>query len=113
MSIIREIHEQPEWVRASLFVLSCVVVLSLVTYTWFLSFERETFLALNPGPEGEEQLAQLQDRGPGPLALVSRGLGSAAASIGSLIGLDTSEGFDIGDRNGDNHDRTYLLPLSD
>jgi hypothetical protein len=113
MSFIKEIHDQPEWVRAALFVLSCIVVVSLVTYTWFLSFERETFLALHPGPEGEAQLAQLQDRGPGPLALVSRGLGTAAASIGSLIGLKSEEGFDRDVQNGENHERTYLLPLSD
>ena len=113
MSIIKEIHEQPEWLRATLFVLASVAVVSLVTYAWFLSFERDTFLALHPGPEGEARLAQLQDRGPGPLALMSRGLGSAMASIGSLIGLDTSDGFDISVQNGEHQGQTYLLPLSD
>ena len=113
MNIVREIHEQPEWVRATLFGLSSLVVLSLVAYSWFLSFERQTFLALHQGPDAEERLAELQDRGPGPLAMMSRGLGTAAASIGSLIGLDAEEGFDIDGRNGENHERVYLLPLSE
>ena len=113
MSIIKEIHQQPEWVRVSLFALSCLFIVSMVVYTWFLSFERQTFLALHPGEEGEQQLAELQDRGPGPLALMSRGIGSAAASIGSLIGLDSGAGFDIDERNEDNRGQVYLLPLSD
>jgi hypothetical protein len=113
MSVIKEIHDQPKGVRLTLFVLSCTVVLSLATYAWFLSFERQIFLAYNDDPEAEERLAKIQDRGPGLLAAIGEGLGSAVASIGGFIGFDRDEGFDIGTRNDNNHERTYLLPLSD
>ena len=45
--------------------------------------------------------------------MMSKGLGTAAASIGTLIGLDAEEGFDIGQRNEENHEQVYLLPLSE
>ena len=114
MSVIREIHDQPEWVRLTLFFLCCATVLSAAGYLWLTGFERSIILTANPGEEGQARLAALQEqRGPSPLARLGGGLGSAAASIGRFIGFDREAGFDNGSRNGDNQDRPYLLPLSE
>ena len=112
MSIIKEIHEQPPWIRISLFTLSCVTMVSMVGYLWLTSVQRDVILALDP-LDGQDHVAQLERSRPRPLNSMREGLDSAAASIGSLIGFDSSEGFDFGSRNEDNQDRVYLLPLSE
>lgn len=112
MSIIKEIHEQPAWVRTSLFALSCLTLVSLAGYIWFTGVQRDVIVALDP-IDGPDQATRIEQSRPNPLNSVRKGLDSAAANIGGLIGFDSSEGFDSGSRNGDNQDRVYLLPLSE
>lgn len=112
MSIIKDIHEQPAWIRTSLFALSCVTVISLAGYLWLTTAQNDVIIALDP-QQGPEHVAELERSRPDPLNGVRQGLHSAAASIGSFIGFDSNEGFDIGPRNDDNQDRVYLLPLSE
>lgn len=112
MSLLKEIHEQPEWVRLSLFGLSCVVVLSIAVYVWFAKFERDAYVALNP-ESGAQRHAEVVQARPNPVTAVRKGVDSAAANIGEFIGLDASKGFDIGARNDDTQAQVYLLPLSD
>ena len=112
MSILKELHEQPEWSRFALFSLSSLMVLSIAGYAWYTSFERDTYIALNPenGAALHDQL--IQER-PSPVSAVRKGVDSATANIGELIGFDSSKGFDISSRNEDNQGRIYLLPLSE
>lgn len=112
MSILKEIHEQPEGIRLVLFGLSCVTILSFVGYMWYTSFERAAYIALNP-EEGAERYARVAQQRPDPISTVRKGVNSATANIGSFIGFDRSKGFDVGSRSDDDQDRVYLLPLSD
>jgi hypothetical protein len=113
MPMLREIHEQPEWVRLALFGLSCLIMLSFVGYFWLTSVERRFILALDPGEEGQARVAELERERPDPLGVLGARVGSAVAAIGNVMGFDQDAGFDSGEGNGNNHDRTYLLPLSD
>ncbi|HXV27293.1 MAG TPA: hypothetical protein VD862_04715 [Candidatus Paceibacterota bacterium] len=114
MSIIKELHDQPEWVRLSLFVLSCATVVSVVLSGWFMSFERSAITSMTDPETAAERLAERErSRGPGPLTAVGKWSSAAAASIGKLVGFDREKGFDSTPRNGHNEERTYLLPLSE
>jgi hypothetical protein len=108
-NLIEELHQQRPAVRYALFVLSTFVVVSLAGAAWFTGFERDAYFALHDDPADREAfLARQNDRLPQPLAAVGRGLGTLAASIGSVIGLDREKGFDTEPR----YDTVHLLPLS-
>lgn len=112
MSIIKEIHEQPEWLRTLLFGLTVVTVIALGGYMALTSFERGLIMSLNP-EDGEERIARLSQERPNPLRSVREQVGSAVANIGDILGFDASEGFDIEPQKDDNQDRVYLFPLSE
>lgn len=112
MSFIKEIHEQPEWLRTLLFALSCVTVIAFAGYLVLANFERGVILALNP-TDGEQRVAELERNRKNPMTAVRNVAGSAVANIGDILGFDSSAGFDIDPRNEDNQDRVYLLPLSE
>jgi hypothetical protein len=112
MSIIQEIHNQKPAVRYTLFVLSVVVVLSIIGFFWFLSFERQVFMALHSDPaERQDFIDRQAANAPKPLTALANGLHSLTASIGSLIGLDGSKGFDS-NKNESNNQTVHPLPLS-
>ncbi|HXK36227.1 MAG TPA: hypothetical protein VJ553_01455 [Candidatus Paceibacterota bacterium] len=109
MNIIDEIHRQKPIVRYTLFVLSTFVVLSAAGLAWFTDFERDAYFALHEDPaDRAEFIAQQEERIPQPLAAIGRGIGSLAASIGSLIGFDKEAGFETRTE----YDTVHLLPLS-
>ena len=112
MSLIKEIHNQPEWVRTLLFALTCVTVVGFAGYMVLTTFERGVILAINP-EDGSERIAELEKGRPHPMAAVRRGVSSAMANIGGVLGFDSSAGFDIDPKKDDNQDRVYLLPISE
>ena len=112
MSFIKEIHEQPEWLRTLLFGLTCIIVIAFAGFLTLSTLERGVILTSDPY-DGPERLAERQQQRPDPMRTVRNGVNSAVANIGDLIGFDRSAGFDIEPQNGDNRVRTYLLPLSE
>ena len=112
MTFIQEIHNQKPAVRYALFGFSVVLVISFVGFFWFTSMQRDIFMATHSDPaEQQAFLASQQSYLPQPLALISRVAQSLTASIGSLIGWDSSKGFDKADTT-DHNQAAYPLPLS-
>lgn len=110
MSLIQEIHKQHHGVRYALFGFSAVITLSLVGFVWFRSIQEDMFMAVHDDPaEREEFLAKRDQDTPNPFAAIGKGLSSLTANIGSLLGFDTSEGFDTQEQD----DKVYMLPLSE
>ena len=108
MSFIQDIQRQSSVVRHTLFVFSVVTTVSIVGFFWFTSVQREMYFALHDDPQDRQAFLDQHDQSlPQPLAVVSRGLGTLTASIGSLLGIDKDKGLDRSER-----DTVHLLPLS-
>lgn len=112
MSFIQEIHSQKLAIRYTLFGLSVVLIVSFIGFFWFTSMQRDIFMATHSDPaEQQAFLAEQSLHMPQPLALISRVARSLTASIGSLIGWDSSKGFDKADAT-EHNQAAYPLPLS-
>lgn len=113
MSLIHEIHSQKPAVRSALFILSAVVVLSVVGFFGISSFQRVAFMALHSDPQQQADFIAQQDaQQPQVFVGIARAAHSLTASIGSLVGWDSNAGFDRSGREADTHDGVHLLPLS-
>jgi hypothetical protein len=113
MSLIHEIRKQSLATRRTLMVLSVFLVVSAVGFYWFAGLQRDVFFSLNDDPAARDAfVAQQDDRSPQPLALIGKALGKLTASIGSLIGFDSSKGFDRNAGAAHTADDVHLLPLS-
>lgn len=113
MSFIQEIHNQKLVVRYALFGFSSVLVISFIGLLWFTSMQRDIFMATHNDPtERQAFLDSQESRMPKPLAAIGRATHIFTANIGSLIGWDSSKGFDKTDAV--DHDQVaYPLPLSE
>jgi hypothetical protein len=89
-----------------------VITVAIIGVFWVFSFQRQVFMAMHSDPaEQQAYIAQQDQYVPKPLAAISKGLSSLTASIGSLIGLDGSKGFDSS-KGKDNNQVAHPLPLS-
>jgi len=71
------------------------------------------FFALHTDPqERQDFLARKAEHTPHLFAALGRGLSSLTASIGSLLGMDSSRGFDRTQTADHNQDAVHPLPLS-
>ncbi len=112
MSLIQDIQNQRPAVRYALFGFSVVITVAVIAVFWVFSFQEQVFMAMHPDPaEQQAYLAKQDQYAPKPLAAISKAFGSLTASIGSLIGLDGSKGFDSG-RNEEDNQVAHPLPLS-
>lgn len=120
MSILQEIRNQHPIVRQVMYWLSIIGTLGIIGFFWLTSAQRNLFFALNTDQSARDQfVAEQNAQVPQPLALISKGLGSLTASIGSLLGFDQSKGLDKTDATGHTQDaaqpdsgQVHLLPLS-
>ncbi len=113
MSIIHEIHNQRPAVRHAFFIFAVVIALSVVGIFTYSSLQRDMFMAFHTDPkEQSDFLAAQQEKGPQPLALISRVASSLTASIGSLVGWNRSAGFDRGSQQDTMQGGVHLFPLS-
>lgn len=63
MSFLKEIKDQPRWVREVMFSLFVVVIASSVGMVWFNSFENDMYVLLNPEElERQRYIAEVQDK---------------------------------------------------
>lgn len=108
MSIIHELHQQPQHIRLIMWGLSSFAVIGVVGYFWLSAVRTELFSGLNPDPTAQAQFAQSQGSGTDLLGAIGHGFGHLVASIGSLIGIESSKGIDSPPQ----HDTVHMLPLS-
>ena len=112
MSLIHELQQQRPAVRYALFGFSAVITIAVIAVFWAFSFQEQVYMAMHPDPaEQQAYLARQSQNAPKPLAAISEGFHSLTASIGSLIGLDNSKGFDSGNDT-DHNQVAHPLPLS-
>ncbi len=113
MSFIHEIHKQKPAVRYAMFGLAVFAVLAAIGFFWLSSVQRDLYAAMNPDKADQQAFEDQQSAAlPNPLASIGRGLGSMVASIGSLMGFDSSRGFDRSGSTSHNQDAVYPLPTS-
>jgi hypothetical protein len=113
VNFLEEIRSQHPIVRRIMYWLAVGTTLGTVGFFWFTSIERNMFFAIHSDQQEREQfLARQEERVPQPLAFIGRGFGSLTASIGALLGFDSSKGFDKTGETDHNRDAVHLLPLS-
>jgi hypothetical protein len=109
MSLLEEIHNQSHSVRKALWLLSTFIVVSFIGFFWLNALQRSMFIAMHSDPAEQAAFLAKQDaRSPKPFAFIGRGFNSLTASIGGMLGLDQSAGFDRINAKS----KVYLLPLS-
>lgn len=108
MSIIHELHQQPRHIRLIMWGLSSFMVIGVVGYFWLNAVRSELFSGLNPDPTAQEQFAQAQQGQVSLLGLIGHGFGKLTASIGAMVGIQSSKGIDRPAQ----HDTVHMLPLS-
>lgn len=109
VNLFHEIRNQKPHVRFALFLLSCFLVISAIGMVWLSSVRKELVTAVNDDPAVQEEF---QDRLPNPVAAIGKFMGTLAASVGSLVGINGNAGFDRSDRNEDVSGGAHLLPIS-
>jgi hypothetical protein len=109
MSLFHDIHSQPLIVRKAMYLMAVVATVGGIGFFWLTSVQRDMFFAIHPDAQERQQfVAQQDERMPQPLATIGKAFGSLTASIGSLMGFDSSRGFDRPAQQ----DKVYLLPTS-
>ena len=78
--MLKEIHNQPEHIRALFMWLSVFIVFSLVIFLWLNSFQQKLVLLLN---SDKKEAAKPES----PLAIMGSGLSDLKATIADLFGL--------------------------
>jgi len=90
MSILREIRQQPLWVRELMFMLSVVITISAVGAMWFNSFQHDIVAIGDTDTEVQQKFFAQQESGRPPLALIGKGFTALRAGIYGLLNLDSA-----------------------
>jgi hypothetical protein len=115
--MFKEIRQQPENIRELFMWLSVFIVFSLIGIVWARSFQEKMIVLLNPQlaePEGQQSYAKVL----APFAVVRnsiRDFTSSVASLGSLVGLPTSDqrmSIESAFKESQKVDNPKLLPLA-
>ena len=79
--MLKEIREQPEYIRTIFMWLSVFIVFSLIVFVWFQGFERKISTLISQ--PGQEEAARQES----PLSVIAGGLGDLKATVLDLFGL--------------------------
>ncbi len=114
MSLLQEIHNQRPVVRHTLFLLSTVAAISAVAFLTVSSLQKDIYFGMHPDPVDRQAFLASRDASrPQPVAAIARAADSLVASIGSLIGWNSSAGFDRSTQQDDTQGGVHLLPVSE
>jgi hypothetical protein len=109
MSILKEIHQQPEPVRHLMFLLSVIATVSFLGAIWLNSFQRDVFALMNPSDQYEARYyAQGKPSPFSPVAIANKGVDVLRAGIYTVLGLNK----DNSQNNNATQSPKPLLPLS-
>lgn len=111
-SIIHEIRRQPDHIKELATLLCTIIVVVIVGFVWFRSFQHNIYALLNPGdvPQAEERVFAQESKSL--FSSIAQIVGDSKAQISSFFNGSNGELNVINNQTDSNTDKTHPLPVS-
>ena len=109
--IIHEIRQQPHHVRELATVLCTIVVVAVVVFVWFNSFQRNIYALLNPEEQSQAQDKKFAEESKSLFGYIVQVFSDGKAQIYNLFG-DNKQTDVVNNQSTTGDDQIHPLPVS-